>query len=106
ENEPIRVRLLHALHTCCQDEASVHTNVPNVFNHCCVVAGTLYSVTAAILGKSYEFKVRPALCNVRGIPFGYARIVFTGHLYRDNNNFWVGEVTPHVTDGPCPVDAH
>jgi hypothetical protein len=106
DNEPITVLLLRNSDTCCQDRADVYTNSPNVFNHCCIVAGTLYAVRALILGKTYSFPVRPLLCNVRGIPFGYQRITFTGHLYRANNNNWVGEVTPHVADVPCPVDAH
>jgi hypothetical protein len=106
ENTSISVNLLRGYDTCCQDHASVQTNFPNVLNHCCIVAGTLYTVRTNILGKTNDFRVRPALCNVRGIPFGYARITFTGHISRDRNNNWVGEVTPHVTDAPCPVDAH
>lgn len=50
-------------------------------NGCCVVAGTRYVVElnyATSAGHGEPVGVTPRLCNIRGIPFGYAVVVYWG----------------------------
>lgn len=51
-------------------------------NNCCYVAGTLYNVHAYYadyVHHYFERSIRPRLCNTRGIPFGYASLLFYSH---------------------------
>jgi hypothetical protein len=74
-------------------------------NACCVVAGSLYQV---VLFAAYHITiatVRPRLCNVRGIPFGFAVVTFTGNIvWNAKEHSWEPTITPHVNDGVCPKD--
>ena len=72
-----------------------------IFNVCCIAAGSLYKVH--FLGRvSSEATVRPQLCNVRGIPFGYAVVVFTGSITYHPSGFSY-DIEPHVPPVSCPV---
>ncbi|NNM98709.1 MAG: hypothetical protein HKL91_02785 [Candidatus Eremiobacteraeota bacterium] len=48
-------------------------------NNCCYLAGTLYNVHAYYgdyVDHYLDRSIRPRLCNTRGIPFGYASLLF------------------------------
>lgn len=56
-------------------------------NECCILAGSYYSIEGFnygrdgnVAGAYFSGDVTPRLCNVRGIPFGYAKLVVTGHV--------------------------
>ncbi len=54
----------------------------NHANNCCYLAGTLYDVHAYFgdyVDHYFERSIRPRLCNTRGIPFGYASLLFDSH---------------------------
>ncbi len=88
-----------------QEMSTIDTGTTGYLNKCCVLAGSLYHIRMRLLGHPIDLSVRPKLCNVRGIPFGFAIVTFTGTAHRDHNNNWVESVTPHVNDGVCPVEA-
>ena len=66
------------------------TNGVAIMNHCCVLAGSFYTVTGmamnqqegnrhvVIAGAHFKDTMKAALCNVRGIPFGFIRVVLFG----------------------------
>lgn len=86
-----------------RESAVVNSSGGTVYlNNCCILAGTLYEVKINVMGKSIHAMVRPQLCNVRGIPHGFALVTFTGTAERDSNNNWVVHVEPHVPSVPCP----
>jgi len=87
-----------------QDYGQVGSTAPIYFNTCCIVAGTLYIVEATVQGHKIDFRVRPKLCNVRGIPFGFEIVTVTGNAERDRNNNWVVNIQPHVLEAPCPTN--
>ena len=87
-----------------QEFRIVDTGTTGYLNVCCVLAGSLYHVQMTLLGMPVVAMVRPQLCSVRGIPFGFAIVAFTGVAHRDRNNNWVINITPHVPHTPCPVD--
>ncbi|HEY8322632.1 MAG TPA: hypothetical protein VIG46_12650 [Candidatus Baltobacteraceae bacterium] len=72
-------------------------------NVCCIAAGSLYKVHYG--GRAnVEATVRPQLCNVRGIPFGYAVVVFTGSITYDSKTHGFDvQIEPHVPPVSCPV---
>ncbi len=74
------------------------------FNRCCILAGTLYKVEIYVTGKWVTAMVRPQLCNLKGIPFGFAVVTFTGTANRDRNNNWMVNVEPHVPPANCPTN--
>ena len=68
-----------------QSQGNVLSGATIALNHCCIAAGTKYSVeldysTASLREFSEPFTAR--LCNIRGIPFGYAVVEFTGEIYK------------------------
>src|SRR5665213_3615806 len=67
------------------------------------VAGTGYSLTFYQGGYQTGVDVRPRLCNVRGIPFGYAVVEVVGSYVWHRNGI-SGTPSVHVVDAPCPVD--
>ncbi len=54
------------------------------FNQCCVVAGQTYHVYARTeqnhMGVNPNIPVHARLCNIRGIPFGYAEVELVGNV--------------------------
>ncbi len=80
------------------------------FNKCCIPAGTRYTVTLNLpRGGESTVALRPQLCNVRGIPFGYALVVFTGEMGYDPNyntkisDGFIGSVVAHDWSAKWPV---
>ena len=73
-------------------------------NDCCIAAGSPYSFK--IVGedrvKAPILYFHPRLCNIRGIPFGFATIVITGTLQRIPNNWEVTNFHAQDVDAPCP----
>lgn len=54
-----------------------------VVNHCCILAGSRYMLELDYMswaGSRSPIALVPRLCNIRGIPFGYAAVEFTGDL--------------------------
>ena len=72
-------------------------------NQCCIAAGTGYSLTFYQGGYQTGVDVHPRLCNVRGIPFGYAVVEVVGSYVWHRNGI-SGTPSVHVVDAPCPVD--
>lgn len=72
-------------------------------NVCCIAARSLYKVHLG--GRlDVEATVRPQLCNVRGIPFGYALVIFTGEItYVAKTHDFAVYAEPHVPAVSCPV---
>lgn len=87
-----------------QDYGDVGSVAPIYFNRCCIVAGSLYIVEADVQGKRIDFQVRPKLCNVRGIPFGFEIVTVTGNAERGRTNRWIVNIEPHVLEPPCPAN--
>jgi hypothetical protein len=63
-------------------------------NECCLLAGTVYNIS---LGTSNNYcclhevlEFVPRLCNIRGIPFGYAEFELVGEVVGQK---WVGSYT-------------
>jgi hypothetical protein len=79
---------------------------PIYLNRCCIAAGTRYSVAYAaelVVGAPPSLVVHPRLCNVRGIPFGFAEVTFAGEItWNDQKRHWVSAVTERVDNSPCP----
>ena len=68
-----------------QSQGDVFSGSTIALNHCCIAAGTRYIVELVYSGAgrrefSDDFTAR--LCNIRGIPFGYAAIEYTGEIYK------------------------
>lgn len=64
-----------------KDEAHVTSASSVVVNRCCIVAGWRYVVELNYVdrvGIREPVFVTPRLCNIRGIPFGYAVVVYSG----------------------------
>lgn len=87
----------------CQETRAPFGGRGYINQECCVAAGTKYQLTLTA-GELYKsVYVLPRLCNVRGIPFGYAVVEFTGpYTWLDNGI--AGEISVRVLDAPCPVD--
>lgn len=72
-----------------RDEAHVGSAGTVTVNRCCIVAGTRYKVeidyemTASV---RVPVSVTPRLCNIRGIPFGYAVVVYSGIIKKTPEN--------------------
>ena len=80
-------------------EGEVRSGAGLVLNRCCILAGSQYQVEIeypAFTGSWERIVVTPRLCNIRGIPFGYAVVVFTGSRW----------AYLHATrvDTSCPVE--
>lgn len=85
------------------ESAEVNSGGGTIYlNKCCILAGSLYKVELYVMNQYIVATVRPQLCNVRGIPFGFALVTFTGTAARDRNNNWVVSVDPHVPSVQCP----
>ena len=82
-------------------EAKVNAGDTIFLNVCCILAGSLYDVEIDLRGSA-KATIRPQLCNVRGIPFGYGVVVFTGHITYENFRF-TSSYEPHVPTVSCPV---
>jgi len=64
-------------------EGHVGSGGTMTLNQCCIVAGTHYVVElnyADTAGQRSPIGVTPRLCSIRGIPFGYAVVEFTGTI--------------------------
>ncbi len=98
----LTVVLRHSLGT--QEIGKVAQGSHTVMNNCCVVAGSPYSFevidTSAYINHG---DLRPRLCNIRGIPFGFAAVDITGTIQRDNANHWVyTDMRAKEVDTGCP----
>ena len=76
-------------------------------NNCCVVAGSAYSLAVTDPGRDVAYinygDLRPRLCNIHGIPFGFAVFDITGTIQRGTNNDWIyTNMHAHVVDSACP----
>lgn len=84
-------------------DAKVNAGDTIYLNVCCIAAGSLYDVEINLRGSA-KATIRPQLCNVRGIPFGYGVVVFTGHIaYDPKTHGYPSYYEPHVPTVPCPV---
>lgn len=85
------------------EDAHVSPGGTTFLNVCCIAAGSLYKVH--LLGRAnVEATVRPQLCTVRGIPFGYALVTFTGDItYVSKTHAFIVNLEPHVPPVSCPV---
>lgn len=100
---PVRIEFHNALTR--QQSETVGLMGTAYINRCCVVAGTLYEVVLVAAYHSTTATVRPRLCNIRGIPFGFAVVTFTGKIvWNAKGKYWEPAITPHVDDGVCPKD--
>ena len=64
-------------------EGEVASGGTFLINRCCILAGTEYWVElnyVTSIRVRMPIKVTPRLCNIRGIPFGYAVVEFTGDI--------------------------
>lgn len=92
------------------ESAHIATGTSGSINKCCILAGTYYKAYVRGGGIHKEFGVRPRLCNVRGIPFGFAVIDIYGKIQEvDHNgripNDWVPSgIHVTVNDTTCPHD--
>lgn len=74
-------------------------------NNCCFAAGTYYTVEVVTEARIVSTSVLPLLCNVRGIPFGFAVVNLEGSIFwHDKERRWVVDVRPHNAGPPCPTD--
>ena len=81
-----------------------------VLNRCCILAGSHYTVWVNFQGVlgGLRVDVTPRLCNLHGIPFGYAVIKFSGQVYkvvpREQTLYKAYEANVHggVVDEGCP----
>lgn len=73
-------------------------------NNCCFAAGTYYTVELLVEGATVSENVKPLLCNVRGIPFGYGAINLDGDIiWYAKERRWIVDAKPHRADAPCPT---
>lgn len=91
----------------------VGTDGTLVVNHCCVLAGSHYTVEldyAASAGSRYPDTIVPRLCSIRGIPFGYAVVEFIGTIRKTREGpasparFEVLGFRARRVDQECPVE--
>ncbi|MDE2480889.1 MAG: hypothetical protein KGN02_01700 [bacterium] len=86
-------------------EAAINTGDTVYLNTCCILAGSLYQITAKFRG-TIDAEIRPQLCNVRAIPFGYGVVVLTGVLiYEEKTAIWHRDYAAHIPTVSCPVAA-
>lgn len=58
----------------------------------------------AAAGVGVKVVVHPRLCNVRGIPFGFAEVTYAGNItWNDKKRVWTSAVTARVDDSACPT---
>lgn len=79
----------------------------HVVNWCCIVAGSNYQVEldyAPVAGQRLPFNVTPRLCNIRGIPFGYALIEYTGTVVKRRGSFEIDNFKARRLDEGCPTE--
>ena len=94
-------------------EGEVASGGTFLINRCCILAGTEYWVELNYV-KSTSFrlpiKVTPRLCNIRGIPFGYAVVEFTGDIVEKragsgfHTHFELLHSDERRVDTSCPVE--
>lgn len=84
-----------------------------VLNHCCILAGSQYVVELDYVRSASQrskLSVTPRLCNIRGIPFGYAVVVYTGSVVKTregsgtNTRFEMFHFSGRRVDTSCPVE--
>lgn len=84
-----------------------------MLNRCCILAGSHYVVELDYMswgGQRSPFGVVPRLCNIRGIPFGYAVVEYTGTLKKtregsgSSTRFEMFNFRAHRVDEACPVE--
>ena len=98
-----RIHMNHANRLGYSEVREAHTGQTAVFNKCCVLAGSPYTLEMDIVQSHIERLIYPRLCNVRGIPFGYAVVVFRGEIsIRDHYSHATG-LHAYALDVPCPT---
>ena len=74
-----------------------------ILNKCCIVAGLSYLVKSIVepaYGSIYkDVYVHPRLCNIRGIPFGFAVVELTGE---SDNHKILRNIALSRVDVDCP----
>ncbi len=84
-----------------------------VLNRCCIVAGSQYVVELDYVWSASArspLSVTPRLCNIRGIPFGYAVVEYTGSVVKTregsgtNTRFEMFHFSGRRVDTSCPVE--
>jgi len=94
-------------------EGKVGSGGTLLVNRCCILAGSHYVVElnyVTTAGQRSPFGVTPRLCNIRGIPFGYAVVEYTGTLKKAREGsgsptrFEMFNFRGHRLDETCPVE--
>lgn len=100
--DPPIVRVM--FHNSIVDDLSLPYGHTAYLNKCCFAAGTHYTVDVLTEARFDRTSLEPKLCNVRGIPFGFAVINLDGTVFwYDKDRRWVVDVRPHVTYVSCPT---
>jgi hypothetical protein len=76
-----------------------------IINNCCIVAGARYQLscyTTKRIDACATLDERPRLCNVRGIPFGYAAFEITGEIWYEGVDWKSSGLDLHRIDTGCP----
>lgn len=94
-------------------EGDVSSGGTFLANWCCILAGSSYIVELDFdraAGARIPIRITPRLCNIRGIPFGYAVIEYTGRVKKTaegSGSFarfeTFGERATRI-DTACPVE--
>jgi hypothetical protein len=75
-------------------------------NDCCIAAGTRYTFRFYQGSVEHDLTVQPKLCNIRGIPFGYAVVELSGsYQWLQNSTIPLTHGEPVLRDlhAPCPT---
>lgn len=84
-----------------------------VVNHCCILAGSHYIVELNYMswaGARLPIAVVPRMCTIRGIPFGYAVVEFTGDIRKTRvgsgspTHFEIFNFRKRRIDTGCPFE--
>lgn len=94
-------------------EGEVGSSGTFVVNRCCILAGSHYEVELNYMqsaGLRIPDSVVPRLCNIRGIPFGYAVVEYTGWIAKTRErsesfaSFKAFNLRARRVDDACPVE--
>ncbi|HET6893935.1 MAG TPA: hypothetical protein VFH72_00965 [Candidatus Baltobacteraceae bacterium] len=93
-------------------EGEVRPGGTFVLNRCCILAGSHYEVEVSYSSATARMRtfVTPRLCNIRGIPFGYAVIEVAATFVKTREGSGLGSAyeSYHVqakrVDTSCPVE--
>jgi len=97
-----------------KEEAQVGSGASVVVNRCCILAGSRYIVELDYVTSAetrVPVPVTPRLCNIRGIPFGYAVVVYSGIIKKTREGsgsltkFEMFHMLGQQAHEDCPTDS-